>query len=131
MGFCDVQGQVTSRIGRCQFEPKSRSCDNRSMDGMWTLLVCVGVVCSAVPSSTQDPSRYVTWFGNTITILYFLHQCHFLIQQSDLFHKSITRCSSSFCQDVISDLGSRGVAGWDTCPAGRHSPRRLPRQGYG
>ena len=29
----------------------------RSMDGIWTLVVCVGVVCSAVPGSTQDSSR--------------------------------------------------------------------------
>ncbi|XP_074516319.1 CD109 antigen-like isoform X1 [Sebastes fasciatus] len=27
------------------------------MDGIWTLVVCVGVVCSAAPGSTQDPSK--------------------------------------------------------------------------
>ncbi|XP_068436630.1 CD109 antigen [Clinocottus analis] len=27
------------------------------MDGIWTLVVCAGVVCSAVPGSTQDSSR--------------------------------------------------------------------------
>ncbi|XP_071355028.1 CD109 antigen-like [Trachinotus anak] len=30
---------------------------NRSMDGIWTLVVCLGVVCFALPGSTQDPNR--------------------------------------------------------------------------
>ncbi|XP_056249879.1 CD109 antigen-like [Seriola aureovittata] len=32
---------------------------NRSMDGIWTLVLCLGVVCFAVPGSTQDPNRTV------------------------------------------------------------------------
>ncbi|XP_049917736.1 CD109 antigen-like [Epinephelus moara] len=36
----------------------------RGMDGIWTLVVCVGVLCSAVPGLTQDSSRTLFLISN-------------------------------------------------------------------
>ncbi|XP_070776881.1 CD109 antigen-like [Enoplosus armatus] len=60
------------------------------MDGIWTLVVCVGVVCSAVPGSTQDSSRTL-----------------FLISSPEVLHAGTP---TPLAVTVLSDFPGRVVA---------------------